>query len=96
MKNLLKLIQYDLLDFIEGEDDTHYSANDVTSCIKILLDFLTAIDAQEQSTESAKAHVHELVLLLNELNEKCDNALLGAGQREDIIEFMPFSELAIY
>jgi hypothetical protein len=95
MKSLLKIIQYDMLDFIEGEDAPKYSASDVTSCIKLLLNFLTTVDAQEQSIESAKAHVHELVLSLNALNEKCHSALIDRGQREDIVEFIDKALLSV-
>jgi hypothetical protein len=88
MKNLLKLIQYDLLDFIEGEEDAHYSSHDVTSCIKLLLDFLTTIDTQALNICSAKAHIRELNLSLSELNDKCNGALIDIAQREDIDEFI--------
>jgi hypothetical protein len=95
MKSLLKIIQYDLLDFIEGEDDPIYSSSDVTSCIKLLLNFLTTIDGQEQSIESAKTHVHELVLSLNALNEKCHSALIDSGQRDDIVNFINIVLLSV-
>jgi hypothetical protein len=88
MKNLLKIIQYDMLDFIEGEEDANYSSNDVTACIKLLLEFLTTISTQEQSSDSAKAHVHELVLSLKKLNEQCKNSLIDTEQYEDIIAFI--------
>jgi len=88
MKDLLKVIQYDLLDFIEGEEEPAYSSNDVTSCIKLLLEFLSSIDSQKPSIESAKTHVHELVLSLNELNDRCNNSLIETAQREDIAEFI--------
>jgi len=88
MKNLLKIIQYDLLDFIEVEEDCKYSSSDVTACIKLLLEFYTTIDTQEQSIESAKVHVNNLILSLNELDDECENALIEAGQREDIVEFI--------
>lgn len=88
MKSLLKVIQYDMLDFIEGEDEAAYTCADVTTCIETLLDFLTSIDAEKQTIETAKAHVRELILSLNELNEECQHCLIETGQREDICEFI--------
>jgi len=88
MKNLLKVIQYDLLDFIEGEEEPSYSSNDVTSCIKLLLEFLSSLDAEEQTIESATTHVRELVLSLNELNDDCQHCLIETAQREDICDFI--------
>lgn len=88
MKNLLRIIQYDMLDFIEGEENANYSSHDVTSCIKLLLEFLTTISTQEQSSDSATSHIHELVLALKKLNDKCKNSLIDTEQYEDIIAFI--------
>lgn len=94
MKNLLKVIQYDMLDFIEGEEQPGYCADDVTSCIKLLLEFLTAIDSEKQTFESATNHVQALVLALNELNDDCQHSLIETTQREDICEFIQKTLLA--
>ncbi len=94
MKSLLKIIQYDMLDFIEGEVEPCYSSNDVTSCIKLLLEFMSSIDLQKQTKESAKAHVRELVLSLNELNNDCQHCLIDTAQREGICEFIHKALLA--
>lgn len=88
MKSLLKSIQYGMLDFIEGEDEPDYSAEDVTACITILLEFMSTIQAENQTIESAKAHVKTLVLSLNSLNDSCDDCLIETDQREDICEFI--------
>ncbi|PKG81700.1 hypothetical protein CXF85_17145 [Colwellia sp. 75C3] len=88
MKNLLKSIQYDLLDFIEGEDDPDYTSEDVAACITTLLDFMSAIESESQTKDSAKEHIKTLVLSLNSLNESCDDCLIDTGQREDICEFI--------
>jgi len=94
MKSLLKTIQYDMLDFIEGEQEPDYSSDDVTSCITLLLEFLSNIDSEEQTLESAKTHVHKLVLALNELNEDCEHCLIETMQREDICAFIEKALLA--
>lgn len=88
MKSLLKSIQYGMLDFIEGEEDSDYTAEDVTQCITLLLEFMSAIDAEEQTLESVKHHVQELVLSLNTLNAQCNECLIETDQREEICEFI--------
>lgn len=88
MKNLLKSIQYDLLDFIEGDDDPVYTAEDVTGCITSLLEFMSSIESEKQTIASAKEHIKTLVLSLNALNESCDDYLIDKSQREDICEFI--------
>lgn len=88
MKNLLKSIQYDMLDFIEGEDVPDYTAADVTACITLLLEFMTEIEDETQTQESVRNHVRELVLALNDLNAKCDECLIETDQREDICQFI--------
>ena len=88
MKNLLKKIQYDLLDFIEGEDEPDYTSQDVTACITSLLEFMSAIESEKQTKDSAKEHIKTLVLSLNALNESCDDFLIETSQREDICAFI--------
>ena len=77
-----------MLDFIEGEDEPDYSSEDVTVCITKLLEFMSAIESEKQTLESAKNHIKTLVLSLNALNESCDDCLIEASQREDICEFI--------
>lgn len=88
MKNLLKTIQYDLLDFIEGEDDPDYTSEDVTACITSLLEFMSSIESEEQTVDSANQHIKTLVLSLNNLNESCDDCLIDTNQGEDICLFI--------
>lgn len=88
MKSLLKSIQYGMLDFIEGEDEPDYSVEDVTACITVLLEFMSTIQAENQTIESAKEHVQALVLSLNNLNDRCDDCLIETDQREEICEFI--------
>jgi len=88
VKNLLKTIQYDLLDFIEGEDEPDYTPEDVTACITSLLEFMSSIESEAQTNDSAKQHIKTLVLSLNTLNESCDDCLIDTNQGEDICEFI--------
>ena len=90
MKNLLKVIQYDMLDFIEGEDEneTEYTAEDVTLCITSLLEFMSAMEAEVQTVESAKEHIETVVVSLNSLNHQCGDCLIETEQREDICQFI--------
>ena len=88
MKNLLKSIQYDLLDFIEGDNEPDYTPEDVTACITSLLEFMSSIESEAQTIQSAKDHIKTLVLSLNTLNESCDDCLIDTNQREDISLFI--------
>jgi hypothetical protein len=88
VKNLLKSIQYDMLDFIEGEDEPNYTAEDVALCITTLLDFMFSIESETQTQDSAKAYIQVLVLSLNTLNESCDDCLIETSQGEDICSFI--------
>ena len=88
MKSLLKEIQYDMLDIIEGEDDAAYSSNDVTECIKLLLEFWGSFDAGEQNAETANLHTKQLVHALKELNQDCSNSLIDEEQSKAINEFI--------
>jgi len=88
MKSLLKSIQYGMLDFIDGEDDPDYSSQDVTACITSLLEFMSSMESDTQTIDSAKIYIKELVQSLNELNERCDNCLIETDQREEICEFI--------
>ena len=88
MKNLLKTIQYDLLDFIEGEDEPDYTPEDVTACITSLLEFMSSIESEAQTKDSVEQHIKTLVLSLNTLNESCDDCLIDTNQGEDIYQFI--------
>ncbi|TWX71858.1 hypothetical protein ESZ36_01095 [Colwellia demingiae] len=90
MRNLLKVIQYDMLDFIEGDDEneTDYTAKDVTLCITSLLEFMSSMESEVQTVESAKGHIEKVVLSLNSLNHQCGDCLIETEQREDICQFI--------
>ena len=88
MKTLLKSIQYGMLDYIEGEEDPEYSAEDVEQCITLLLEFMTFMDSEPQTIETGTNEVQELVLSLNDLNARCFNCLIETSEREDICKFI--------
>ncbi len=90
MKSLLKVIQYDMLDYIEGDEESEsdYTAQDVTLCITTLLEFMSSMESEVQTVEGAKAHIETLVLSLNSLNHQCGDCLIETEQREDICLFI--------
>lgn len=88
MKSILKGIQYDLLDYIDGDEDAEYSSEDVTACITLLLEFMSKVEEKVRDLDTAEIEVRELVLSLNELNEQCEHALIETSQREDIVLFI--------
>lgn len=88
VKSLLKSIQYGMLDFIEGEDEPDYTGEDVTRCITLLLEFMSTMEFEAQTEDSAKEHIKDLVLALNDLNLQCDECLIETDQREEICDFI--------
>jgi len=88
MKSLLKSIQYGMLDFIDGEEEPDYTSEDVTACITLLLEFMSNMESEVQTAESARNNIRDLVISLNELNDECDQCLIETDQREEICEFI--------
>jgi hypothetical protein len=88
VKSLLKSIQYGMLDFIEGDDEPDYTSEDVTACITLLLEFMSSIESETQTVDTATTHIRDTVISLNELNDECDQCLIETDQREEICEFI--------
>jgi len=88
VKSILKSIQYGMLDFIDGEDEADYTNEDVTACIILLLDFMSLMEEETQTLNSAKNHIKDLVTSLNELNDDCAQCLIETDQREEICDFI--------
>jgi len=81
---IINRLKVGMIDFIEPGEST-YTKEDVDSCISIINTYLSNIEKSETKVEAMKT-VEETVLLLNDLNEKCDYELIETGQREDIAE----------
>jgi hypothetical protein len=88
MKTLLKSIQYGMLDYIDGIEEPEYSSEDVNQCITLLLEFMTFMGSEPQTSETATYEVQELVLSLNDLNARCFNSLIETSESEDICKFI--------
>lgn len=88
LKNILKGIQYGMLDYIEGEEEPQYTADDVTACITLLLEFMSEMASSKQTTVSATEHIDSLILSLNSLNEDCLSCLISADDRQEICTFI--------
>lgn len=77
-----------MLDCIEGEEEPAYTADDVTACITLLLEFMSTMESSEQTITTSTDHVDTLIVSLNTLNEECHNDLIAADEREEIRQFI--------
>jgi len=86
MKETLKQLKEDMIDFIvPGE--TAYSNDDVEECLKIISNFLQKIKSTNSKEEGMQI-VKNIVISLNDLNEKCEYELIETDQRELIAEII--------
>lgn len=76
-----------MLAFIEGDEDAEYSPEDVKECGILLAKFRNSITSGA-SHEEAMEQVKQLVLSLNELNERCEHSIIETDQREQICELI--------
>lgn len=84
---MLKVLEKGMLDYIEDGEDNAYTTEQVAECTSILRNYLTTI-ASAKSTEEGLQIVKRTVLRLNDLNERCDEALIETMQREEIWDIM--------
>jgi hypothetical protein len=68
-------------DISPGE--AFYREADVRECDKILTGHLRAVESAADRAEALR-HVHDTILRLNELNNRCDGQLIETDQREYI------------
>ena len=85
-----KEILHWMYDFIEGEEDSDYSKSDVLECDHLLTNFIsdTMTSSNRYELDWISIQIKELVLKLNELNERCDECLIETDQREGICELI--------
>lgn len=82
-----------MLDFITDGQDDAYTDKDVAECMAVLNAYLAEVNKAE-TTEAGLKVVKVTVLKLNDLNERCEHALIETEQREDIWELMQSAFLA--
>ena len=86
------MIDYMNMEDEDGEDfgDCGYTQNEIDECAIILDNYIDELIALgDNSSESAIMDcVKEVILALNELNEKADYALIETDQREYLCSFI--------
>jgi len=76
-----------MIDFMEDCDEDNYTIEDVEACKNLIYQYLEALAAMsEPSDDAIMEQVKNLVLALNELNEKTDEGLIETEGREAIWE----------
>lgn len=84
IKDLLKDLQENMIDFIPKAD---YSKLDVENCINIIETFLEKIQSSTSKKDGMKS-VQKAVIALNKLNESVNYTLIETMERETIAEIM--------
>ncbi len=82
-------LKQNMIDFIEP-GETAYTEKDVEKCMNIIDDYIINIEKAD-SKKDAMFIVEKTVILLNEINEKCEYELIETEQREDIAEIIILS-----
>jgi hypothetical protein len=78
-----------LADILDGGGDPGYTGADVGECGRILDAYLASIaDAARGDREAVLAGVQAAVLALNDLNARCNDALIETDQREQLCELI--------
>ena len=75
-----------MVEYIEP-GETEYTESDVEKCMTLINNFLDEI-SQSESKESGMVSVKNVVLALNDLNEKCEYELIETDQREQIADII--------
>lgn len=89
IQEIYSRLKENMIDFIEP-GETSYNEKDVEKCMNIIDDYIINIEKTESKKE-AMLLVEKTVILLNEINEKCEYELIETEQREDIAEIIILS-----
>ena len=75
-----------MIEYIEPEE-TEYTESDVEKCMTLINNFLDEL-SKSDSKENGMKLVENVVLGLNDLNEKCEHELIETDQREQIADII--------
>lgn len=85
--NFITLIE-GMVDFISYEDgEDYYTTNDIEKCVLILDEFIKKMNESNSKNQGIDC-VKNTILKLNDLNDKCEGALIETDQRESICEII--------
>ncbi len=82
IKKISESLKIGMIEYIEP-GETEYTASDVEKCMTLINNFLDKI-SESNSKENGMILVKNIVLGLNDLNEKCEHELIETGQREQL------------
>lgn len=68
--------------------DPGYTEADIGRCASILDGYLSRVSGAGRNADVVMGAVKDVVLELNELNERCDSGLIETDQREQICELI--------
>ena len=78
-----------MIEFMGDDEDYGFSKKDIDECEALILNYLMALNGMEEpSNQQIMECVKELVLALNDLNEKTDDTLIETEEREAIWEII--------
>ena len=88
-KQLQETVVDPMIEFMGDGEDCGFSKKDIEECEALILKYLVALDGmKEPSNQEIMEYVKELVLALNDLNEKTDYSMIETGEREAICEII--------
>ena len=88
MKEYIKSIIDNMLNFIECDEDSYYLESHVIECEFHLSIFVRQFETSTINQNMAISYVKKLVTDLNDLNERCEHFLIEPAQREAICELI--------
>ncbi|MEN8816898.1 MAG: hypothetical protein ABF274_08530 [Nonlabens sp.] len=86
IKRSLKNLEKGMMEYMEP-GETAYTGTDVTKCMTLMHNFLDKMSKSDFNEDDSKK-VKDIVLSLNELNEKCDHELIETDQREQLADII--------
>lgn len=86
IKEICKSLKKGMIDYLKYADN-EYSKEDVEKCMSLIENFVGEISKSKSKSDGLKL-IDEVVIQLNELNNKCGGRLIETGQREDICEII--------
>ena len=86
IKKTSESLRIGMIEYIEPEE-TEYTESDIEKCMTLINNFLDEI-SESDSKENGMISVKNVVLGLNDLNEKCEYELIETDQREQIADII--------
>ena len=86
IKKISESLKTGMIEYMEP-GETEYTTSDVEKCMTLINNFLGEI-SESNSKENGMILVKNIVLGLNDLNEKCEHELIETDQREQLADII--------